>query len=546
MPWLAIALLAICCPARPCRAQIEENAPVTPEEQERNALALKPAPVILSPGPQYAGSARIFQGIPGIERALNGRLWAVWYGGGPGEGPDNYCMLVTSADDGATWSDLKLVIDPPGNIRAFDPCLWMDPDGRLWLFYAQGYSLWDGRAGVWAIVTEQPGDENPEWSAPRRLCDGIMMNKPTVLTSGAWLLPAAIWAFDPIIIDEAYAHDIAGTTGSWVVASTDRGATWTPLGRSDVDERQCDEHMVVERQDGSLWMLVRTKYGIGESVSTDGGKTWGPGRRTNLPHFEAAARFFIRRLSSGKLLLVCHHPPSGNARSYLTAFLSGDDGKTWQGGLLLDERKYVSYPDGVQSPDGTIYIIYDFERHGAKQILMATFTEEDVAAGKCVSDRARLRVLVNQATGVKRLDMSKVTLKDNADGAPLLTAASPDIEPADGELDTFRQGAKLFLNRAYTVRDKVEGFDGLRFVRASIDHAEVVCRSAGVVFVLTPLPDRNKDSVIEELLGQGFEKAAVSESLLFGEIEGNICSIFQKRVEAGETVRFGKWGVLLY
>ena len=29
----------------------------------------------------------------------------------------------------------------------------------------------------------------------------------------------------------------------------------------------------------------------------------------------------------------------------MTAYLSGDDGKTWGGGLLLDERERVTYPD---------------------------------------------------------------------------------------------------------------------------------------------------------------------------------------------------------
>ena len=82
-------------------------------------------------------------------------------------------------------------------------------------------------------------------------------------------------------------------------------------------------------------------------------------------------------------------------------YLASHDGKTWQGGLMIDERRGVSYPDGVQSPDGMIYLIYDFDRHGAKQILMATFTEDDVVQGKCVSDAARMRVVVNQATGVK-------------------------------------------------------------------------------------------------------------------------------------------------
>ena len=35
--------------------------------------------------------------------------------------------------------------------------------------------------------------------------------------------------------------------------------------------------MIVERKDGSLWMLVRTQYGIGQSVSVDKGATWSQG-----------------------------------------------------------------------------------------------------------------------------------------------------------------------------------------------------------------------------------------------------------------------------
>ena len=363
--------------------------------------ALEVVQVNHSPGPEYTDDQRAFQGIPGIERCDNGRIWATWYAGGPGEGPENYCVLVTSGDDGATWSGLKVVVDPPGNVRAFDPCLWRDPEGRLWFFWAQGYSYWDGRAGVWALVAENPGSETPDWSEPRRICDGIMMNKPTVLTTGEWLLPVAIWSLEPRVIDNAYAHDITENTGSNVFCSTDKGATWTFHGRSNVAERNADEHMIVERKDGTLWKLVRTKYGVGEAFSEDRGKTWregGPSKTvTHIPH----ARFFIRRLASGNLLLVRHNPPKMDQRSHLTAFLSDDDGLTWTGGLVIDERKYVSYPDGVQAPDGSIYLIYDFQRTGEKQILMALFTEDDVAAGKCVSDHARMRVLVNQATGSK-------------------------------------------------------------------------------------------------------------------------------------------------
>ena len=79
--------------------------------------ALLPPVINTAPGPEYADDTRSFQGIPGIERAANGRLWAIWYAAGPnqpGEGPGNYVVVVTSGDNGKTWSGPKLVIDPPG------------------------------------------------------------------------------------------------------------------------------------------------------------------------------------------------------------------------------------------------------------------------------------------------------------------------------------------------------------------------------------------------------------------------------------------------
>jgi hypothetical protein len=360
--------------------------------------ALQAPPVNTRPGPEYADSTRAFQGIPGIERAASGRLWAVWYAGGQGEGGANYVVLAGSGDDGKSWSGPRLVIDPPGPVRAYDPCLWHDPQGRLWLFWAQSYDWWDGRSGVWSIVADDSGAESPRWSEPRRLADGIMMNRPTVLSTGEWLMPAAIWerAANAAL---AHRHDLGARSGANVMVSGDRGTTWDALGRVIVPGRVFDEHSIVERRDGSLWALVRASYGIGESISHDRGRTWTEGRRSSIAHVNS--RFFIRRLRSGKLLLVTHNPPDGKSRSDLIAHLSDDDGTSWQGGLRIDARAGVSYPDGVQAPDGTIYLIYDFQRTGQKQILMATFTEDDVATGQWSSSSARQRVVINQATGTR-------------------------------------------------------------------------------------------------------------------------------------------------
>ncbi len=381
--------------------------------------ALLPAPVVTDPGAAYSPATRIFQGIPGLARAPGGRLWATWYSGGSDEGPENYVMLSSSMDDGRTWSAATVVIDPPGPVRTYDPVLWTDPQGKLWWFYAQSYRWWDGRAGVWAVTTDNPDSPNPVWSAPRRLVDGIMMNKPTVLKNGEWLFPVAIWAEEPLknlsVGDRKYVPPEqlkwqAGKVGTHVYASQDQGNNFSLRGTARFPNLQFDEHMLVERKDGGLWLWARTKTGIGESFSGDDGRTWTSGKDSKIPHVNS--RFFVRRLGSGRLLVVKHNPTLDVAwlaapsiynarmkRSHLTAYLSDDDGTTWRGGLLLDERLSVSYPDGDQSPDGRIFLVYDYNRKADKEIYLAVFTEEDILAGKLVDARSQLRILVNKATG---------------------------------------------------------------------------------------------------------------------------------------------------
>ena len=146
------------------------------------------------------------------------------------------------------------------------------------------------------------------------------------------------------------------------------------------------EPMAVERRDGSLWMLLRTKLGIGESLSNDGGTTWSPLKVPAIQH--TPSRFYLGRLQSGNLLLVKHlgineDPLSGGKakqRRDLTAFISEDDGQTWSGGLILDERVGCSYPDVQPTDDGTLVMIWDYQRSRDQEILMTTFREEDVLA----------------------------------------------------------------------------------------------------------------------------------------------------------------------
>ena len=100
--------------------------------------------------------------------------------------------------------------------------------------------------------------------------------------------------------------------------------------------------MVVEGRDGRLWMLIRTGSGVlWQSDSEDGGVTWSKGRPSEIVN--PGARFFVRRLSSGRLLLI--NTPHPTRRQGLRVYVSlPHDDRTFVGGLELDPRDRVSYP----------------------------------------------------------------------------------------------------------------------------------------------------------------------------------------------------------
>ncbi|MBM4081504.1 MAG: exo-alpha-sialidase, partial [Planctomycetes bacterium] len=80
-------------------SEIDEMAREQKPKPTASDPSLQPPPIHFAPGPEYADDKRRFQGIPGLEREPGGRLWATWYSGGDGEGPFNFVLLVTSADD---------------------------------------------------------------------------------------------------------------------------------------------------------------------------------------------------------------------------------------------------------------------------------------------------------------------------------------------------------------------------------------------------------------------------------------------------------------
>ena len=344
----------------------------------------------LSNPPEYFGPVdasrarehRVMICAPSLTVAANGRLWATWFTGPtPGEDTNNYVVLATSGDGGDTWKEVWCV-DPDlkGPRRAFDPQVWAAPDGSLLWSWTDRDGAASVTDGLWLSRIADATSDAVAPAAPRVVAHGVMLGNPFVLADGTWGLPVCAW----------FSRNSSG-----LYVSSDKGATWRwrgGAGLAEYKDRTFDEHNIVPMKDGSLCCISRTKMkgvGIARAFSKDNGETWSGLKPFNVTN--SSTRTFFTRLNSGNLLLVKNGPVDQDVgRKSLTAYLSKDEGETWEGGLLLDARGGATYPNGGQRPDGVIFLVNDHDRYGTQDIDLHCFTEEDVLAGKIVSKEGKL------------------------------------------------------------------------------------------------------------------------------------------------------------
>ncbi|MBQ8186700.1 MAG: exo-alpha-sialidase [Clostridia bacterium] len=338
---------------------------------------------------RYDEGIRQFQGCPTIAVTPGGRIYLGWYSGGTTEPHmENYNLLVTSDDGGKTWSSPLLVIpsSKENQVHALDIQLWCDPKGRLHVFWVQnntepapevipkgkpgqpmcavdGWLFSDFTHSMWETVCENPDDDDPVFSEPKCHDIGFLRCKPTVLENGDWLY------FNYDQEHGEYGYSISRDEGKTVERhyGVKKLATYF------------DEGMAYQRRDGSVRMFARTGLGeLAETVSRDNGLTWEDAHPSGIT--AADTRFYVARTPSGRVLLVIND--DAKVRRNMTICLSDDDGAAWKYKKCIDTRNDISYPD-CDFCGGKIYLTYDRERRGAKEILFTCFTEEDVMNPDC-------------------------------------------------------------------------------------------------------------------------------------------------------------------
>lgn len=285
-------------------------------------------------------------------------LVAAWFGGTKERNPD--VEIRVSRRVNGKWTAPVSVADGVQNdtlrYPTWNPVLYQVPGGELLLFYKIGPS-----PSTWKGWMRSSKDGGVTWSAAKALPEGFIgpvKNKP-VLVGSRLLAPSS------------------KEGNGWRVhfeESDDKGKTWKMIGPiSDGKTFNAIQPSILVYPGGRLQILARSQNrAILQSWSADGGQTWSPLEKSNLPNNNSGTDAVTLR--DGRQLLVYNHVlPPGNeakgARTPLNISLSRD-GKQWYASLILEDSpvSQYSYPSVIQGGDGMIHVVYTWRRQKIKYV----------------------------------------------------------------------------------------------------------------------------------------------------------------------------------
>jgi predicted neuraminidase len=276
-------------------------------------------------------------------------------------------------EDGGWGKPFPVAAD--AGVSHFNPVLFRDGSGALWLFYKIGPSV-----PAWTGLYLRSADGGRSWSAPAMLPAGLLgpaKNKPLVLSNGDILCGTS--------------NETWRNWACWVEASVDGGQSWTrhgPIVAPGAERYEAGVHALVsavwdaasgallvpqdfpgviqpalwEHAPGRVKMLMRATRRVGwvcAAISEDHGRTWSPAETTPVPNPNSGLDAV--RLQDGRIVLACN--PVSEGRTPLSVLVSEDNGVTWpiRRDLETGPGEY-SYPSVIQAADGRVHLVATHRR----------------------------------------------------------------------------------------------------------------------------------------------------------------------------------------
>ena len=274
-----------------------------------------------------------------------------------------------STDGGVTWTGTDLFAEPAKYSVSNERSLlrtregvviaaWMNnagqrsPKGWHW-----GEKTADWKDFILPMHTCRSLDDGKTWEKPVKISDPwcgcvhsmIQMRSGRVVLVGQEIIPQ--WRHATVMF-----------------VSDDLGQTWQrgdmlDYGVGAHDHAGSIEGSVVERTDGTLYLLLRTESGwLWEAESRDGLK-WKGLKQSQIRSVTCCPQ--LSRLADGRIALLWNAPPrhlptNGTSRAELSLAFSGDEARTWSKPVVVAANYAgggrVSYPYLYERQPGELWI----------------------------------------------------------------------------------------------------------------------------------------------------------------------------------------------
>lgn len=355
-----------------------------------------------------------------IVETAEGDLIACWFHGIGERTDDTLVISGARKNKGATaWSAPFLMADNY-NLPDQNCTLFIDPDGRLWLFWISAIdNLVRSYFLKFRYSMDYEGDGPPVWTwqdaifcrpkdAETVFVENLEKRLEALRSSteiseevkARYLSPSRIEARKkrygdklfqrlgwmprqpPIMLSDKrmMLGLYSDTFGCSMFAFTeDAGQTWEfsrPLAQRGI------QPSVVQRKNGNLVAFMRASPVTRRAESSDGGMTW---TEDPIDIGNTGSSVAALGLKSGNWILAVN---DGRGRHRLTLHMSDDEGKTWRWKRRLEDLEpgmgTGAYPTLIQTADGTIHCTYSHHNPGGlggSTIKHARFNEAWVMGG---------------------------------------------------------------------------------------------------------------------------------------------------------------------
>ncbi|MEO5820991.1 MAG: sialidase family protein [Vicinamibacteraceae bacterium] len=315
-----------------------------------------------------------------LVETTSGQLVAAWFGGTE-EGHDDVSIWVARHEHG-TWSPgVKVadgVQDASRRYPTWNPVLFQPRGGPLQLFYKVGPNPREW----WGMLITST-DDGKTWSAPRRLPEEILgpiKNKPVQLADGTLVAGSSTEAVagDAWRVHVELSRDLGRTwervpVGDGGFNAIQPGILRHADGRLQLLCRSKEMQVPTSwsTDGGRTWSALKAS-GLFAVNSGSDAVTLQDGRHALVYNYRDRVGGVPANYRPDTLVGIAGAPSGERARWPLVVSISRD-GVAWKTVLTLDDapnRHGYAYPAVIQTRDGKVHVTYTFNREKIKHVVL--------------------------------------------------------------------------------------------------------------------------------------------------------------------------------